>query len=135
MKRRPRWLIAVFAALAAVNLIGLVAAIRDVPTYRQLNLPFPAVLIPANNGLWVVVFGAVAVGLFRRQRWAVRHFASLVTAYAMIRLGWLALFAASDYDRGRLAFQATITALALIPFWGLWWRLNRPSGPPPSPSP
>ncbi len=130
MKRRPHWLITAFIVLAAVNLIGLVTALRDLPVYREINLPFPAVLIPANNALWGVLFAAVAIGLFRRQRWARRHFAWLVTAYALIRLGWLVLFAASDYDMGRLAFQVLITALALIPFWGLWWRFRWVSGPP-----
>lgn len=108
--------------LAAYNLLGAVASTQryTVLSALPLSLP-PAYLIAAGAG-WSVVFGALAVGLWRLRAWA--RWGTLVAAALYVGLGVVErlVFARADYAR-----ESAPYFLALHTAWLLWvaWTLLR----------
>ena len=79
-------------------------------------------------GITIMTFllGALAVGLARRRAWARRWILVILSNYGAFGVLWLVIFARSDFDRGRIAFQAALTALLIaLAAWVMRWRRVR----------
>ncbi len=122
---RPRTLtllaLGLFAA-AAFQAVGVIGSLQRWTVTAELALSVPQAYIPVRNGLLTLVFGATALGLWRRRAWGVRLAViglPLVAAWAPLERLWLARseFATVSLP-WTLFFSATWLALAL----GIVWR-------------
>jgi hypothetical protein len=129
--RAPRpWIVWVFsaivAAIAAIN-VGLAwDHVAHADAYRALGVSYPPLLRAGFALIWAVVLGALAVGLARRRAWARRWILIILSNYGAFGVLWLVIYARSDFDRGRIAFQAALTALLIVlAAWMMRWRRVR----------
>jgi hypothetical protein len=107
--RAPWWLRLLLAALSLANALGMAGAISVSATTLALF-----------NGLWTVVFGALAALTFRLPAPRLARTAAVaVIVYACLRLLTLIVLAHADYERGRIAFQLVLTVLIVVAAW--WW--------------
>jgi hypothetical protein len=94
-----------------------------VETTSNLFVSFPPILRLGHAGLWASVFVGVMIGLKRRDRWAKRWVAPLLTLYGISQWLWQAVFARAEFDRGRLVFLAFSTiSLLMVAWWFVWQR-------------
>ncbi len=131
-RREPRrpWLLwtlaAVVSGLALVNAALAWDHLRHAGHYRDLGVSYPPELRALLAMAWCALLAALAVGLFRRKRWARRWILVILSNYGAFGVLWLVIFAQSDYSRGRIGFQAALTALLLVILaWMLRWRRLR----------
>jgi hypothetical protein len=112
LPRRPRWLIALTAGL---TLFQMGAAWRTVRLPDDLtvvlHLPLPLEFIA--NASWAILSGWVTLGLIRRRSRARRQAAYVLAGFVIYSAARLALFAQSDYDRGRLPFLGVSVGVIL----------------------
>jgi len=114
--------LAVFV-LAMGNLWRVPYAIGRRDVLMPLDFPFPLAVHAALGGLWGAAWLVAAWGLWRLKEWGRRFALILTPVYHAFTLAWLAIFARSDYQRGRWPFA--IGAAALIIALTLW-ILTRP---------
>lgn len=117
---------AIVALIAAVNAALALDHVARADEYRVLGVSYPPLLRAGFALIWAAALGALAVGLARRRRWAARWSLVVLSNYGAFGVLWLVIYARSDYDRGRIAFQAALTALLLaLAAWVLRWRRVR----------
>ncbi len=104
--------------LAVVNLWRVPYTIQHRELLGSLSLPFPLALHAALGGIWGMGWLVAAWGLWRLKEWARRATLVLVPIYQAYTLIWQAIFARSDYQRGRWPF--TIAAAVLVTALFLW---------------
>jgi hypothetical protein len=116
------FLVLVALGLSAFNLLGAVSAGQRYTVLSQLPLSLPAAYLLASSAVWAVVFGALAVGLWRLREWARRGMLAAATLY--VAVGWAErlLFARSDYARESLPFLLMFQAAWLLLVWGILLR-------------
>lgn len=118
------WSRHIVVALTLVNGITAIQTLNDLSVQSSLGISYPPLLRAVAAALWTGMFVWLTFGMFRRSSRAIRLFAPIVTAYSLFALLWLIMFARSDFDRGRAAFQAALTLIILTPIW--WWRVRVP---------
>ncbi len=117
---------AIVALIAAVNAALALDHVAHAADYRALGVSYPPLLRAGFALIWAAALGALAVGLARRRAWARRWILVILSNYGAFGVLWLVIYARSDYDRGRIAFQAALTALLLaLAAWALRWRRVR----------
>jgi len=134
-------LILVLAMLVLVNVAAALQVAQSIPTQLALGASYPPGARLAVNLLWAALFADLIMLLLCRPQTAIHLVLPLLMLYGMAGVGWLSLFARSDFDRGRIAFQAVFTAILLVPIaWLCRNRLPRvvatgsgPALPPESP--
>lgn len=127
--RRP-WSLWIFSLiLAGIGTYNLLLAFEHVVRageYRALGVSYPPLLRAILALGWGVALLALGVGLVRRSRRARRWTLALLSNYGAFGVLWMIVFAQSDFARGRIAFQAILTAaLVLLAAWVLRWRRVR----------
>jgi hypothetical protein len=109
--------------LAAYNLLGAVASAQRYTVLNTLPLSLPPAYLIAAGVVWAVVFGVLAVGLWRLRAWA--RWGTLAAATLYVALGAVErlVFARADYAR-----ESAPYFLALHAAWLAWvaWTLLRP---------
>ncbi len=108
------------------NLLLAADQARRADHWRALGVSYPPLLRAGLALAWGVLFAALAWGLVRRRPWARRWILLIVSNYGVFGVLWLIGFAASDFGRERVAFQAVLTAgLIGLLAWMLRWRRVR----------
>jgi hypothetical protein len=76
--------------------------------------------------VWGALFVGFGVALARRRAWARRWILLLASNYGAFGVLWMIVFAASDFARGRVLFQAALTLvlLALLALLLRWRRIR-----------
>jgi len=139
LQRAPRpWTLWALSALvmliAAINAALAVDHVAHADAYRALGVSYPPLLRAALALIWAGVFGALALGLARRRRWARRWFLAALSNYAAFGVLWLMIYARADFDQGRVAFQAALSALLVaLAAWVMHWRRIRRAFEPEPP--
>lgn len=115
---RPRpWLLWTLALIiAATGLVNLALAadhIVHADRYRDLHVAYPIWLRVVTALGWGGALLLIAGGLIRRRRWAQRGLVPLLSNYGAFGVLWLVIFAETDFSRGRIAFQALLTAIVV----------------------
>jgi hypothetical protein len=127
--RRPwaLWLIGLIMILVGVyDLLLALDNVRRAGYYRDLGVSYPPMLRAATALAWGVGFVALGIGLVRRRRGARRWAWVLVSNYGLFHVLWLIVFARSDFGRGRIAFEAALTAvIVVLVAWVMRWRQVR----------
>ncbi len=121
-RRAPYGLIGVLILIALVNGIEAAQTLLDASAQYALTVSYSPVVRVAASVFWMTLCLRSAYELIRRSAHAIVRSALLLTAYGGWGVLWLILFARSDYDRGRIVFQAAMTVLLLIPVWVTGWR-------------
>lgn len=103
--------------------------------YRDLGVSYPPLLRAGTALGWSAALLALGAGLARRRAWARRWLVIVLSNYGAFGVLWLVVYAESDFSRGRIAFQAALTALLLgLVAWIMRWRRVRAAfEPPPTP--
>jgi hypothetical protein len=114
---RSWWLLAVLGLLFGAEIVDLRGTLINAADYEAFAIPFPAAIRLIFSGLWALILGWLFLALFFRRRRAFALTGPILTIYALMGLLWGLLFYQSDFDRGRLTFQAILAALTLIPIW------------------
>jgi hypothetical protein len=123
-KVAPRWFLLIPLVLIIFNLYTIMGTLTISPQYADLDVSFSPVLRLGIGLVWIVVFGALTVGLIIRRPFAYLWIAPALTIYGLANLVQGILWAQADYIRGQFGFQAIATALALIPVWWIALRRN-----------
>lgn len=127
--RRPWTLWALSAIIASMAVLNAALAwehLARAGDYRALGVSYPPLLRAGFALAWAAALGWLALGLARRRRWARRWSLVILSNYGAFGVLWLVIYARSDYDRGRIGFQAILTALLLaLLAWSLRWRRIR----------
>lgn len=92
--------------------------------YRDLGVSYPPLLravFALGWGVTLLLFGA---GLARRRRWARRWILLVISNYGVFGVLWMVVFAASDFGRERIGFQAVLTVV-LVALLAWFLRLRR----------
>jgi hypothetical protein len=109
-------------SLAVFNLVSVISVVQAYTVLAGLGLALPPALLAAASGLWTVVFGALAIGLWRLKQWArLGTLAALPLYLAQIWAERL-FFGRSDYVRVSAPFYAVVHLLLLLLVWGLLGR-------------
>jgi hypothetical protein len=112
--------------LGAVSVVRATRAWQEADLYAALGVSYPALLEIVLSAIWGVAHLGVGWGLWELRAWARRAALILLPAYGIFSIAWLAVFARSDYDTGRLPFLALTSALAvLLLLWMLTGRRVR----------
>jgi hypothetical protein len=121
------WLIGLIVILIGVyNLLLALDNVRRAGYYRDLGVSYPPLLRAATALAWGAGFLALGIGLVRRRRRARRWAWVVVSNYGLFHVLWLIVFARSDFGRGRIAFEAVLTAaLVVLAAWVMRWRQVR----------
>lgn len=100
--------------LAAYNLLGAVAGWRRYTVLAALPLSLPPAYLIVASAVWGVVFGLLALGLWRLRQWA--RWGTLVALPLYLAQGWVErlVFARSDYAAESAPFFAALHAAALL---------------------
>jgi hypothetical protein len=103
--------------IAVYNAAGAMAAIQGYTVLDTLPLRLPPAYFVARNALWMAVFAALALGLWRLWRWARR--ATPVAFGLYLALGWVErlVFAQSDYARASVPCFLLLEGVALALVW------------------
>lgn len=113
-------LIGVYNALLALD------HVRHADDYRALGVSYPPLLRAGLALVWSAVLLAAGAGLWSRRRWARRWLVAILSNYGAFGVLWLIVFARSDFARGRIAFQAVVTALLVgLVAWIMRWSRVR----------
>jgi hypothetical protein len=129
-KHRRPWSLRIFclitAGIGAYNLLLAWDHVHRAGYYRDLGVSYP----PLGRAAWALVWGVLLLGLdaglWRRQRWARRWILIALSNYGVFGVLWLSVYARSDFGRGRIGFQAALTALLVIlAWWFMHWRRIR----------
>jgi len=133
--RRPWTLWAFSLIVATLGVYNLALALdqaRRAGALRALGVSYPPLLRAALALGWGALLLALAVGLARRRRAARRWALLALSNYGACGVLWMVGYAASDYGRGRIPFQAALTALLIaLAAWVLRWRRVRAAFAPP----
>jgi hypothetical protein len=125
MTRGTRWLlIEILTVLALVNTAAALQTAQSIPAQLALGVSFPPGARLAVNIGWTVLFVILVLRLWQHPRVTIRFVPPVLTLYGVINILWLVLFARSNFDRGRIGFQAVATVLLLLPLW--WICRDRP---------
>ena len=125
LDRRPWLLWALSAAVAltgAANLLLAADHALRAAHYRALGVSYPPLLRALFAAGWGAVLLALAIGMARRRRWAQQWILIILSNYGAFGVLWLVAYAASDFGRERIAFQAVLTVVLLLV---LAWLLRR----------
>jgi hypothetical protein len=123
--RPPLWLLAIIFAASGLDLLALINLINNLALYRQLSLPFALTGWLTLLVVWLVLLLGLGLALLARRPVAWRLCPLILGGYGVFHWVWLAAFARADYDRGRLAAQAMLTLLLLLPVGWLAWRYRQ----------
>jgi hypothetical protein len=127
--RRPwtLWTFSLIIALVGVyNLWLALDHLRRATHLRALGVSYPPLLRAGLALGWAALLLALAAGLARRRRWARRWAWLILSNYGAFGVLWMMLYAASDFGRGRIAFQAALTVVLVgLALWVLRWRRVR----------
>lgn len=126
--RRPRGVRPVCLLLAAVALANLFSAARAVllaPQYTALGVTFPPLLAAAGGLLWGMGFLWAAWCVWHVRNRSPRPVFLFVSAYGLYSLIWWRAFATADYARARWPFAALATAVLVVLFILVVYRLRR----------
>ncbi len=125
----------ILAAIAAINGALAFDHVTRADEYRALGVSYPPLLRAGFALMWAIALGALAAGLARRRAWARRWILVVLSNYGAFGVLWLMVYARSDFDRERIAFQAALTALliALVAWMMRWRRIRRAFEPGAAP--
>jgi hypothetical protein len=129
VSRRP-WSLWIFSLIVAgigvYNLALALDQVRHAGYYRMLGVSYPPLLRAVTALAWGMILLALGSGLARRQRWSRRWTLLILSNYGAFSVLWLVVFARSDFGRGRIVFQAALTAiLVALAGWVIHWRRIR----------
>ena len=116
-----------FVALGVLNLWLAWDHVLHASAYRDLGVGYPPLLRGMFGAGWGVLWLGFGAGFVRRRCWAWRWILLLASNYGAFGVLWMVAFAASDFGRGRILFQAALTVVLLLAL-GLslrWGRVRR----------
>ena len=93
--------------------------------YRASEAAGPPIPRIAINAVLGACFVALVFKLYRRNRRAWRALPTLVIFHALFAYIWLATYAQTQFDRGRLDFAAVTSSLGVGFVLWLWFRLRK----------
>ena len=106
---------------------------QEADLYAALGVSFPVPLEIVLSAVWGVALLSVSWGLWKLHTGARRAALILLPVYGVFTIAWLAIFARSDYDSGRLPFLVLMSALGvLLLLWMLTRRRVREAFAPPA---
>jgi hypothetical protein len=100
--------------------------VRHAGDYRALGVSYPPLLRAGLALIWSAVLLATGAGLWNRHPWARRWLVVVLSNYGAFGVLWMIVFARADFARGRIAFQAVVTALlvGLVAWIMRWGRIR-----------
>jgi uncharacterized membrane protein (DUF2068 family) len=104
--------------IGAFNALGLTSGVRRYTVLASLPLRLPPAVPIVSAAFWSVVFGLLAIGLWRVKRWARWGTLAAVTLY--LAQAWVQqlVFGQSDYLRTTIWFYAGLDGVLLLYVWG-----------------
>lgn len=114
-----RLLVGILAVLLIVNGAAALQTVQSFAADLALGVAYPPALRLFGNVVWALVFAGLIVAMYRRPRRAIRWTAPLLSIYGALNVFSLLLFARTNFDRGRIPFQALLTVILLLPIWWL----------------
>jgi hypothetical protein len=96
--------------------------IDRIEDYRRLHHAPPPAIYIAINLCWGVIFSALLLALWWRQRQTPRVLWVALMVYGIVELGWWRLFTQSAYDRTRFPFWM-VCMMAVL--GGNYWIIQR----------
>ncbi len=122
-RHRPKFLTLTALLTGALGVVRIVRALRRLQEARfyadaGYNISFPLPLDVLLSAAWGVALLVLWWGLWRLHPWAHRAALIMLPAYVGFTLIWLAIFARSDYDTGRLpcVALASVSSVSLFLF-------------------
>ena len=122
---RPRsvtFLAVLVLSLAVFNLVSAINIVQAYTVLAGLELAVPPWLLAGASGLWALVFGILAVGVWRLKEWARLGAPVALTVYLAQIWAERLFFGRSDYARVSTPFYAGLHLLLLLLVWGILWR-------------
>lgn len=95
----------------------------ELATYRALEAAGPPFVRIGTQAAFGTLFVVLCWGLWRKQHWARRRAWPCLSFYVLWNWLWFAVYAQSDFDRGRLG-AAGVTSALYVGF--LWWLQKHP---------
>ena len=108
--------------MAVFNLVSVISVVQAYTVLAGLGLALPPWLLAAASGIWTIVFGAMAVGLWRLKQWARLGTMAAVTGYLAQIWAERLFFGRSDYARVSTPFYGVMHLVLLALVWGIFWR-------------
>jgi hypothetical protein len=117
--RRPRSVTLValaMACLAAVNLLGVITGVQRYTVLRDLPLSVPPAYLIFSSVVWTVVFGPLAVGLWRCKHWARLGTPLVLALYLGVVWVERLVLGRSDFVRATVPYYLALhlTSLAIV---------------------
>ena len=109
-------------SMAVFNLVSVISVVQAYTVLAGLELALPPWVLAAASGFWTVVFGALAVGLWRLKQWARLGTMAAVAVYLAQIWAERLFFGRSDYARVSTPFYAVMHLVLLALVWGILWR-------------
>jgi hypothetical protein len=114
--RRPRSVTLValaMAGLAAVNLLGVITGVQRYTVLRDLPLSVPPAYLVLSSAVWTVLFGPLAVGLWRCKHWARRGTPLVLALYLVVVWVERLVLGRSDFVRATVPYYLTLHLISL----------------------
>lgn len=128
MKWTFRLILAICLVIAIRDWGVALTTLSERELYVAANTAGPWTLRVGLNLLWGCLFAALIWGLWRRQSWAYHTWWWAVAVHTFFVWAWLAAFAQTEFDQGRLGFVAATSTLGVgFAFW-LKLRLRAVAG-------
>jgi hypothetical protein len=99
-KVAPRWFLLIPLVLIIFNLYTIMGTLTISPQYADLDVSFSPVLRLGIGLVWIVVFGALTVGLIIRRPFAYLWIAPALTIYGLANLVQGILWAQAELHQG-----------------------------------
>jgi hypothetical protein len=110
------------AGLAGVNLLGVVTAIQRYTVLRTLPLSVSPAYLVFSSAVWTLVFGLLAVGLWRCKHWARLGAPLALTVYVAVVWVERLVLGRSDFVRETVPYYLALHLTGLVLVWGVLLR-------------
>jgi hypothetical protein len=113
--------------LSLFNLLGAVSGMERYGFLSRLSLSLPLVYRLASLAVWSMIFGPLALGLWRLKAWGRVGTLAAFTLYAAQSWFDRLAFSRTDYARVTEPFSLALTVIGLALVWGilLWPKVRR----------
>ena len=113
--------------LSLFNLLGAASGFQRYAFLSQLSLDVPLAYRLSSRAVWSLIFGPLAVGLWRLKAWGRVGTLAAFTLYAAQSWVDRLVFSRTDYARVTEPFSLALTVIGLALVWGilLWPKVRR----------